>query len=135
MEGTKNNDYVIVFLDDDENRAALLYNRMNHDDQQRTFWSKTVEEALEILTNYRERLKYLSLEHDLDSIEYMHSGSERSGMEVVRWLEKKDSKDYKHAVFIVHTHNTSAGIKMTMRLRNKGYKVLYVPFGYSHETL
>lgn len=121
-------DRVNVFLDDDQNRAALLHQRMPAKELQRTFWVKTVEETLDMLINYKERLQYVSLDHDLGGETYVHSGREDCGMEIVRWLEKR-SEDYKHVVFIIHTWNEHAGKKMAVRLAAKGYRVLYRPFG------
>lgn len=124
-------DYVIVFLDSDPNRAAVLHQRMSPQDVEHTIWTRTVEETLDLLINYRERLRYVSLDHDLNSDTYVHSAREDCGMEVVRFLEHKDSNDYKHVTFVVHAWNQSAGMKMTTRLRTKGYKTLYVPYGMS----
>jgi len=124
-------DYVIVFLDDDPNRAAILNQRMSSKDIEHTIWVRTVDETLDLLTNYKDKLRYVSLDHDLDGKTYVHSAREDCGMEVVRFLEKANLKDYENVVFIVHTWNTTAGMKMTARLRDKGYKTLYVPYGMS----
>ena len=122
-------DRVIVFLDDDPNRAALQFNRMTKEDRERTFWVKTVEEAIGMLKDYRSRLDIVSLDHDLCGETYVHSGREDCGMEVVRWLEKQDSERYSHVKFVVHTWNIPAGMKMASRLIQKGYRVVREPFG------
>lgn len=122
-------DYVIVFLDDDPNRAAVLNQRMLARDVEHTIWVHNVEETLDLLINYRERLRYVSLDHDLGSETYVHSGREDCGMEVIRWLEKQSPLDYKDVVFVIHSWNIPAARKMAVRLIDKGYRVLQVPFG------
>jgi hypothetical protein len=122
-------DYVIAFLDDDLNRVLLLHERMNPVDIEHTIWVRTVDETIDLLVNYRERLRYVSLDHDLGGATYVHSGREDCGMEVVRFLEHQAAEKYAHVVFIVHSWNTPAAMKMTARLRDKGYRALYVPYG------
>lgn len=122
-------DSVIVFLDDDPNRAALQFQRMTNDDKSRTFWVQNVAETIDMLKRYRERLDIVSLDHDLGGETYVHTGREDCGMEIVRWLEKQDAKRYSHVRFIVHSWNIPAGMKMTKRLQDKGYRVVRVPFG------
>ena len=124
------NDKIIVFLDDDQNRAALLYQRMNKCDKERTFWVKTVNEVIDILKDYRQRLDIVSLDYNLKGNEFsVHPANEESGMEVIRWLEKQPVKNYSHVRFIIHTWDISIGIKMAYRLKRKGYRVIRVPFG------
>ncbi len=122
-------DKVIVFLDGDPHRAALQFQRMNKKDQERTFWVQTADETIDMLQNYRLRLDWVSLEHDLGGATYVHSGREDCGMEVIRWLERQDSASYSHVRFIIHSWNIPAGMKMTSRLIAKGYSVKNVPFG------
>lgn len=123
------NDSVIVFLDDSPERAALAFQRMTPSDQGRTFWTRTVEETIDMLKAYRDRLDIVSLDHDLGGQTYVYSGRDDCGMEVVRWLEKQNPTDYSHVRFIVHTWNQSAGIMMARRLRVRGYRVIRAPFG------
>ena len=123
------NDKIIVFLDDDPSRAALQFKRMNKEDQHRTFWVQTVKDTLNLLRDYRLRLDIVSLGYGLNGNSPIHPASDKCGMEVVRWLEKQPSSLYSHTRFIIHTWNIKAGVKMTQRLRAKGYKVLNVPFG------
>ena len=40
-------DGVILFLDDDPRRAALMYQRMNREQQSKTLWVTTAEEAID----------------------------------------------------------------------------------------
>lgn len=122
-------DSIIVFLDDDPNRAAVQFQRMKPEDQIRTFWVTTVDETIETLKNYRERLDIVSLDHDLGGDHYVHTAREDCGTEIVRWLEKQDSSLYAHVRFIVHSWNMPAGIRMTQRLQDKGYRVIHKPFG------
>lgn len=122
-------DYIIVFLDDSLERAAVLHKRIPEREVEHVIWVKTVAETLDLLVNYRGRLRDVWLDHDLGGLEYQHSGSEESGMEVVRWLEKQDPKQFDHVKFIVHSWNLGAANKMVERLRNKGYHVTKKPFG------
>jgi len=120
---------IIVFLDDDNNRAAIAFQRMNDHDRQRTFWVSTVPETLDMLTNYRERLDIVSLDHDLGGNTFVNAARDDCGTEVVRWLEKQDAKDYSHVRFIVHSWNLKAAAKMATRMYNAGYRVMLCPFG------
>jgi hypothetical protein len=122
-------DKIILFMDDCNERAAVLYQRMTERARDRTFWTSTVEEALGVLIDYRDRLEVVYLEHDLNSDHFVHSGREDCGMEVVRWLEKQDSTKYSHCHFVIHTWNAKAGIKMTERLKAAGYRAHHQPFG------
>lgn len=129
MREASEHDKIIVFMDDDPNRAALQFKRMTDIDQQRTFWVQTTKDTIDLLKTYSSRLDMVSLGYNLNGTIPSHPASEDCGMEVVRWLEKRPSVLYSHVRFIVHTWNTSAGIKMTQRLRKKGYRVVNVPFG------
>lgn len=122
-------DTIILFLEDDSNRAALQFQRMKNKDQFRTFWVKTVPEAIGVLKDYRVRLDIVSLGYDLNGEMYNHAAREDCGMEVVRWLEKQDPESYSHVKFIIHSWNSNAGKKMAKRLFEKGYNVIRVPFG------
>jgi len=122
-------DKILVFLDSSAERAAVHCQRMTEADQARTFWTQTVVEVISIIKDYLPRLEEVSLEHDLGEEPYVHSGSDKCGMEVVRYLERCKSSDYASVKFIVHTHNEIAGQKMTRRLRIAGYNVCYSPFG------
>lgn len=122
-------DTIIVFLEDDCNRAALKFQRMSKKDQERTFWVRTVKEAIEILRDYRERLDIVYLDYDLTGEGYDNTSREDCGMEVVRWLEVQQVSDYLHVDFIIHTWNIPAGKKMVSRLTAKGYNAIQKPFG------
>ena len=122
-------DSVHLFLDDDPNRAATLYQRMTPIDRKRTIWVTTVEQTIQTLGDYRERLDIVSLDHDLGGEMYVHSGRDDSGMEVIRWLERQPSSNYKHVRFVIHSWNIPAGRRMAARLMSAGYNVIQVPFG------
>lgn len=122
-------DSVIVFLDDDPKRAALQYQRMSKIDQERTFWVTTVAETIDMLERYRERLDVVFLDYDLTGTGYAHPASEYNGLEVVRWLERRDSSLYSHCRFVVHTWHLEVGRKMVKRLTEKGYRASLRPFG------
>jgi len=124
-------DKIIVFLDDDTARAAKAFQRMNDKDKARTFWVSTVPETLDMLENYRERLDIVSLDHDLGGNTFVNTARDDCGTEVVRWLEKKDAKDYAHVRFIIHSWNHTAATKMAYRLYVAGYRVMVCPFGMS----
>lgn len=121
-------DSIIVFLEGDPTRAALQFQRMTQTDQNRTFWVKTVPEAIDMLKNYRERLDIVSLGYNLNGEEYNHPSREDCGLEVIRWLERQSSSLYSHTRFVIHSW-ASQGVKMTERLRKKGYRAIRIPFG------
>jgi len=120
---------VIVFLDDDPKRAALQHQRMAKRDQERTFWVTTAAETIDMLERYRERLDVVFLDYDLSGTGYAHPASEECGLEVVRWLEKRDSSSYSHVRFVVHTWYHEMSQKMVKRLQAKGYRATRRPFG------
>ena len=122
-------DSIVLFLDDNPNRAALLYQRLPVSVRDVTMWVKKVEEAIEILEVYKSRLALVFLDHDLGNENYVHSGREDCGMEVVRYLEKQNPNDYKDCKFIVHSWNLPAATKMAERLTKVGYTVSQIPFG------
>lgn len=120
---------LIIFLDDDPHRAALMCQRMTKEDRHATMWVQTAEEAVSVLKDYEARIRQVHLDHDLGGYRNMHPGDDKSGMEVVRYLEKKDPKCFGGCEFIVHSWNVYAGKKMVERLESKGYKVKFRPFG------
>ena len=122
-------DSIIVFVEGDPQRAALQFQRMTPADQNRTFWVKSVPEAIDMLKNYRERLDIVSMGYNLNGEEYNHPSREDCGLEIVRFLEKKKPETYAHVRFIVHSWAFLSGAKMANRLRAHGYNVLSKPFG------
>jgi len=125
---------VILFLDSDPNKAAIIYRRMTEQQRSNTIWCSSVKETILTLKDYKHRLKTVSLEHDLNGELYMNTKREDCGMEIVRFLEKlsKDEKQfepYKKMKFIIHSWNSHAGPRMKERLKKIGLDVIRKPFG------
>lgn len=118
----------ILFLDDQAERAALFSNRSVGEDRARTVWVRTSEEAVAALEEFGlDNFDRIHLDHDLGQ-EYQDSRSERSGMEVVRWLEKH-GPSVSDARVVVHSWNLPAGKRMVERLTAAGFRVIHQPFG------
>lgn len=124
---------MILFLDDDPQRAVMAYDRMPEADRPKTIWCQTAEEAITTLRDYE--LERVHLDHDLGGETYVNTKREDCGMEVVRYLEKRAHKDPKWfekfatTKFIIHSWNTHAGPLMVERLEKLGLNVEYKPFG------
>ena len=124
---------MILFLDDDPARAALAYQRWKPSDREQVIWCQTAEEAIITLQDYRDRLTYVSLGHDLGGLKNVHTAREECGMEIVRHLEKLAKKGLlgglKDARYRIHTWNADAGNVMYRRLKGVGLRVEFIPFG------
>ena len=126
---------MILFLDDNPQRAVLAHERMPVADRERTIWCQTAEEAILTLWEYRDRLDAVHLDHDLGGEEYVNTKREDCGMEVVRYLEKmsrdkpEEFEKLQAAKFVVHSWNSHAGPIMVERLLAIGLDVEYKPFG------
>ncbi len=126
---------MILFLDDNPQRAVLAHQRMSKKDAESTIWCQTAEEAIITLWDYRDRLDAVHLDHDLGGQEYVNTKREDCGMEVVRYLEKmsRDKPEefvkLQAAKFVIHSWNSHAGPQMTERLSKLGLDVEYKPFG------
>jgi len=126
---------MILFLDDDPQRAVMMYNRMTVEQKEKTIWCKTAEEAIVTLWDYRHRLDMVFLDHDLGGEQYVNTKREDCGMEVIRYLEKMNHKhpeefeNLNSTEFVVHTWNAHAGPIMVDRLKKIGLRVTYKPFG------
>lgn len=126
---------MILFLDDNHNRAAVMYQRMTDKERNKTIWCQTAAEAIDVIWNYRDRLEIAMLDHDLGGESYVNVKREDCGMEIIRFLEKRawhDKKEFKklqNCTFIVHSHNTYAAPRMVERLQAIGLKAIYQPFG------
>ena len=124
---------MILFLDDNPNRAANVYRRMNKKQRESTIWCQTVEETICTLKDYSYRLEVVMLDHDLNGEMYVNTAREDCGMEVVRYLERlsRDEevkfKDFEKTEFIIHTYNRYAGMRMAQRLQKLGLKSRYQP--------
>lgn len=130
----ENNKY-ILFLDDDVTRAAILFQRWLISAPEKceaTVWVETAAAAIDTLKVYKGDLSEVYLDHDLGLTQYQHSGSELSGMEVVRYLENllpQELDEFENTVFTIHSWNIPANKSMTERLRKLGLRVYSKPFG------
>ncbi len=126
---------MILFLDDDPQRAVLAHNRMSDEDKGKTLWCKTAEEAIITLWDYRHVLERVHLDHDLGGEQYVNTKREDCGMEIVRTLEKwseKKPEEFKKLLnvpFTVHSWNAHAAPIMVDRLHKIGLRAKWVPFG------
>jgi len=127
---------MILFLDDNPNRAAVAYQRMLPSVRDRVIWCQTAEEAIKTLEDYRTVLELVMLDHDLGGEEFVNSKREDCGMEIIRFLEKYSHQEpekfetFIDIKFIIHSWNKPAGLIMGERLQKLGIKyVKYQPFG------
>lgn len=121
---------MILFLDDDPNRAALAHQRWSKERRENTIWCTTAEEAILTLRDYE--LDEVHLDHDLGGRTYVNSLREDCGMEVVRWIECRSSDErekWSKTRFVIHSWNAPASIEMLQRLQKLGLKVQRIPFG------
>ena len=125
---------MILFLDDAPERAALMYQRMTQEDANNTMWCQTADECIGVLTDYKDELNLVYLDHDLGGTQYQDSKADNCGMEVVRFLEKQNSQLFNHVEFVVHSWNIEAGKRMNRRLLDAGYKTCYIPFGTTSQV-
>ena len=123
---------MVLFLDDDQHRAALAYQRWPEEKRDKTIWATTAQEAIDVLRDYD--LVEAHLDHDLGGETYVNSEREDCGMEVVRWLEDLDNVNkFKDTKFIVHSHNYPAGAEMMSRLKKLDLTCVQIPFGHTQE--
>jgi hypothetical protein len=112
----------ILFLDDDAARAENFLGR-----HPEAVWVQTVEECLEqMLEGWEE----IHLDHDLGGKQYVDVNQTDCGMEVIRWLCKEPRDHLKKTRFLVHTHNSVAGLMMVLQMRVSGYYAEFRPFGF-----
>lgn len=127
-------DNIILFLDDQPERAARACGRMRPEDQAKTIWCKTAQEAIDTIRDYYDRIEKMSLDHDLGGPDVeMSPRSPNSGMEVVRYIEKHDTM-IKTMVengcsVVIHSWNGYCAGVMQERLQRLGFKVIRQPFG------
>jgi len=121
----------ILFLDDNKKRIEF-FKQFNPD-------ADIVENAQDCIKSLKENGIYdlICLDHDLGGEVYVNSENKNTGMEVVRYLESKEYRKYYssnnvHCFIIVHTWNFKAGEEMVNRIRNVGYKVVYIPFSFNN---
>jgi len=125
----------ILFLDDRTKRIHVAIERFQDHD-------------LTIVTNVKECLRHLSnndydlvsLDHDLNGIDFEDPDSSNVGMEVVRYLEKTgwpeaEGFDKKRPRFIVHSSNIFAAHLMVIRLKKIGFNAYWKRFEYSKKKM
>jgi hypothetical protein len=112
----------ILFLDDDPARAENFLGR-----HPEAVWVQTVEECLEQMQSVWEQIH---LDHDLGGKRYVDLNAPDCGMEVIRWLCKEPREHLKKTRFLVHTHNSVAGLMMVLQMRVSGYSAEFRPFGF-----
>ncbi len=112
----------ILFLDDDPARAENFLGR-----HPEAVWVQTVEECLEQMLEVWEEIH---LDHDLGGKQYVNLNQPDCGMEVIRWLCKEPRDHLKKTRFLVHTHNSIAGLMMVLQMRVSGYSAEFRPFGF-----
>ena len=126
---------LILWSDDDPARAVLAYQRMRPLDQERTIWCRNVQETISTLYDYREQLDIVSFGHDFEGLKFMNSKSDKSGMEIIRWLENLFVKEpgefklYENTKFIIHSWNVTQSLRMIDRMNKLKLNVKYTPFG------
>ncbi len=119
---------MILFLDDNPNRAAIAYQRWSKDRSSNTIWCTEAHQAISTLKDYE--IKEAHLDHDLEGRSFVNSSHDNTGMEVIRWLEKYDNLNkFSGTLFIIHSHNFPAAIQMVKRLQTLKLKVKCIPFG------
>ncbi len=111
----------ILFLDDDPKRAHRFL-----EGHPQAVWVQTVEECLAQMAAAWEEIH---LDHDLGGKQYVDFNEPDCGMEVIRWLCKEPRDHLKQTHFLVHTHNSVAGLFMVLQMRMSGYTAEFRPFG------
>ena len=109
----------VLFLDDCPKRTKKFVSRYPY-----AKCAETAEGIIKLIKG-EEQIDALFLDHDLGGAVYVDSGREDCGMEVARYLV-----DNKHAIsrIYVHSLNRPAGLEMTSKLKDAGYKTQYIPF-------
>lgn len=111
----------VLFLDDDPARAVVFLT-----DHPEAIWVQTAAECLRRLT---EDWDEVHLDHDLGGQAHVDMAVEECGMEVIRWLCREFRPHVAQTLFVVHTHNFLAGLFMVLRMRERGYRAEFRPFG------
>ena len=111
---------IILFLDDCPRRTKKFRSKYP--------CAKTAETAQGIIEkiDQEKTIDCLFLDHDLGGQHYVDSAEKNCGMEVVRHLVKNPHTGITKV--IVHSLNRPAGIEMTQKLKDAGYKAVYFPF-------
>jgi len=111
----------ILFLDDDPARAEAFLR-----ENPQALWVQTVTECLAQLV---ETWDEVHLDHDLGGKTFVDINEDDCGMEVIRWLCKAPRDHLRQARFLIHTHNSIAGLLMVLEMRSRGYRAEFRPFG------
>lgn len=111
----------VLFLDDDPVRAAVFLAA-----HPGAVWVQT---AAECLIRLNEPWDEVHLDHDLGGRTHVDMSIEECGMEVIRWLCREFRPHVAETPFLVHTHNLLAGLFMVLRMRERGYRAEFRPFG------
>lgn len=117
----------LLFLDDRTKRLHSALEKYS-DDYDLTLCCN-VKECLRLLS--KEDFDIVSLDHDLNGIDFQDPYSPESGMEVVRYLSKVGWPKYKFKpAIIVHTSNILVAGQMVATLQQCGFIAKHKPFGW-----
>jgi hypothetical protein len=111
----------LLFLDDDPERAKAFLS-----EHPQAVWVETVPECIRRLA---ENWDEIHLDHDLGGRTYVDTNENDCGMEVIRWICTQPRTHLRPTLFVVHTHNSLAGLLMVLQMRSRGYKAEFRPFG------
>ncbi len=124
---SKSRERRLLFLDDDPARAEAFLR-----ENPAAVWVQTVEDCLARLT---EPWDEVHLDHDLGGKTYVNSDENDCGMEVIRWLCCAPREHLRQTRFIVHTHNSLAGLLMVLEMRARHFAAEFRPFGSDPASL
>lgn len=116
----------VLFLDDDEERIEQFQDRVLRDWQVDV--ARTAQQTIHLLST--NTYDWVFLDHDLGGTAWNDTRDPNSGSEVVRWMVKNKPSI---KVVVIHSWNTPAATRMQTLLRQAGYDVLRMPFGYDYE--
>jgi DNA-binding NarL/FixJ family response regulator len=108
----------ILFLDDSPSRTVVFLKKFPD-----AHAVETAEAA--ILALKAEKYDLVSLDHDLGGEAWVDSARPDTGFEVVRWIIENKPEI---GEVTIHSHNTKAGPRMAVALKDAGYKSNFFPF-------
>ncbi len=126
MEFKADHHPISVFVLDDDHRRHRWFTKRFEDDELDI--AETVEEAKEFLSKYAYDAVFL--DHDLLPEHYEsndHDDFARTGYAIAEWVAENEEIQ-RSAMFIVHTRNADAALKMVEKLRDSGRQVEYIAF-------
>jgi hypothetical protein len=112
-----------LFLDDDPARAEAFLSQ-----NPQAVWVETVADCIVRLA---ETWDEVHLDHDLGGQTFVDTNDSDCGMEVIRWICTEPRAHLRETAFVVHTHNSVAGLLMVLQMRSSGYKAEFRPFGFN----